>query len=77
MCQLRQKSACPFHFLDGLEGDAVDSGAPFVGTDKAIGMTEDVRPANLVVQGMEAAGRLMLGLAVKLPLKCPDALRGC
>ena len=70
-------ACCPFLPLDGLEGNAIDPGAPFVGADKIIGMTEDVRPVNLVVQGVEAAGRLLLGLAVELPLKCPDAFRGC
>ena len=58
----------PFGFLDGLEGDAVNPGAPFVGTDKVIGMTEDVGPIYLVIQGVEAAGRFLLGLAVELPL---------
>ena len=47
---------------------AVNTGAPFVGADKGIGMTEDVGPINLVVQRMEAAGWFLLGLAIKLPL---------
>lgn len=55
-------TACQF------EGDAVNTGVSFVGTDKGIGMTEDVRPTDLVVQGMEAAGRFLLGLAIELPL---------
>ena len=55
-------------FLDGLEGYAVNPGAPFVGTDKAVGKLKDVGPIYLVVQGVEAAGRFLLGLAVELPL---------
>ncbi len=73
--QFRQKGGLPFSFLDVLEGDAVDSGAPSVGADKIIGMTEDVRPMDLVIQGVKTAGRLLLGLEVELPLKCPDAFR--
>ena len=75
--QFRHKGGCPFFRLDGPEGHAVYPGAPFVGPDKFIGMTEDVRPVDLVLQGMEAAGWFLLGLAVELPLKCPDAIRGC
>jgi hypothetical protein len=58
----------PSFFLDGLESYAVYAGAPFVGPDKTIGMTEDVSPINLVIQGMEAADWFLLGLAVELPL---------
>ena len=39
-----------------------------LGTDKVVGMTEDVRPVHLVIQGMETAGQFLLGLAVELPL---------
>jgi hypothetical protein len=66
--QLPNECGCPFVFLDGLEGDAIDTGAPFVGTDKAVGKLKDVGPIYLVVQGVEAAGRFLLGLAVELPL---------
>ena len=66
--QLRQKGDYPFSGLYGLEGDAVDAGAPFVGSDKIVGVTEDVGPVYLVVQGVEAVGRFLLGLAVELPL---------
>jgi hypothetical protein len=75
--QFRHKSGCPLFGLDVPKAHAVDTGAPLVGTNKIIGMTEDVRPIDLVIQGMEATGRLLLGLAVQLPLQCPDALRGC
>ncbi len=54
--QLRDECGHPFLFLDGLEGDAVNPGTSFVGADKGIGMTEDVGPVELVVQGVEAAG---------------------
>jgi hypothetical protein len=66
--QLPNECGYPFVLLDGFERYAVYSGAPFVGADKAIGMTEDVGPINLVIQGVEAAGRFLLGLAVELPL---------
>jgi hypothetical protein len=66
--QLPNECRYPFVFLDGLEGYAVNSGAPFVGADKFVGVTKDVCPINLVVQGMEAASRFLLGLAVELPL---------
>ena len=62
LSQLRQKGGFPFVFPDGLEGDAVDTGAPLVGTDTVIGMTEDVCPADLVVQGVEVEGRFLLAL---------------
>jgi hypothetical protein len=62
------KSGYPFLYLDVLEGDAIYSGAAIVGTNKIIGMTEDVFPIYLVIQGMESACRFLLGLAVELPL---------
>lgn len=37
----------PFSLLDGLKGYAICSGASFVGTDKGVGMTEDVYPEYL------------------------------
>ena len=69
-CFFQRRNECgnPFVFLDGREGDAVDAGAPFFGADKGIGVTEDVSPIDLVVQGVEAAGRYLLGLAIELPL---------
>ena len=66
--QPRHEGGCPLFGLDVLEGDAVNAGAAFVGADKVIGVTEDVGPVNLVVQGVEAAGGFLLGLAVQLPL---------
>jgi len=38
--QLPNECECPFFFLDGLEGYAVNSGAPFVGTDKVVGVPD-------------------------------------
>ncbi len=46
-----------------------------VGTGEGIGVGEDVRPTDLVVQNVEAEGRLRLRLAVKLSLKAPDPFR--
>jgi hypothetical protein len=69
-------SPFPFFFPDVLEGHAINTGTPFVGTDKAIGVTKDVSPTHFVIQGIEAEGRVLLGLTVKLPLQCPDVLRG-
>jgi hypothetical protein len=60
--QLRQKGGYPFAGLYGLEGDAVDAGAPFVGPDKMVGVTEDVGPVYLVIERVEAVGRFLLGL---------------
>jgi hypothetical protein len=35
---------------------------PFVGSDKIIGMAEDVRPIYLVIQGVKTIGFLLPGL---------------
>lgn len=74
--ELRHKSGRAFLILDGFEGDAIDPGAAFVGPDQILGMTEDVCPIDLVVEGVEAVGRLLLGLTVELPLERPDVFRG-
>jgi len=58
----------PLFDPDVPEGDTVNAGAPSIGTDKAVGMGEDVRPTYLVIQGIKAEGRVLLGLTVKLPL---------
>jgi len=57
--QFRQKGGYPFSLLDGLKGYAVYPGAPFVGTDKGVGMAEDVCPEYLVIEGRRS-GRLVL-----------------
>ena len=54
--------------LDVPEGDTINPGAALIGTDKVVGVTENVRPIDLIIQGMEAAGRFLFGLAVELPL---------
>ena len=40
-------------------------------------MTQNVLATNLVVEHVEAEGRLRLRLAIELPLKAPDLLRCC
>ena len=60
----RPACCCP----DVPEGDTVNAGAPSIGTDKAIGMTEVVSSTHLVIQSIKAEGRVLLGLTVKLPL---------
>jgi hypothetical protein len=47
--QLSYKNRCPFFGLNVLEGYTVYAGTPFVGSDKSIGMAEDVCPVNLVI----------------------------
>jgi len=42
--------------LYGLEGDPVDAGAASIGPNKAPGVTEDVVPAELVLERVEAVG---------------------
>src|SRR6516225_8636307 len=42
-----------------------------------IGMTQDVLAVDLVVEQVEAEGRLRLRLAIQLSLKGPDLLRCC
>lgn len=53
--QFRYEGDCPFLPLDDIEGNAADPGAPFVGTDKVVGMIEDVCPVNLVVNSEGSA----------------------
>src|SRR4030088_2843232 len=43
-----------------------------VGAGQRIGMTQDVFSANLVVERIEAEGRLRLRLTIQLSLKAPD-----
>lgn len=43
--EFRQKGGYPFLLFDCLKGYTVYPSTPFVGTDKAVGMTEDVGPA--------------------------------
>ena len=48
-----------------------------IGAGKPIGVTQDVLTANLVVEHVEAEGRLRLRLAIELSLKGPDLVRCC
>jgi hypothetical protein len=50
--QFCQKRSFPLFDPDVPEGDTVDAGTPSIGTDKAIGMTEDVSSTHLVIQSI-------------------------
>ena len=52
-------------------------GAPALARASRIGVAQDVLAANLVVEHVEAEGRLRLRLAIELSLKGPDLLRCC
>jgi site-specific DNA recombinase len=64
LLQLRYESGLPFCALYGRKGNTVNTGAAFVGPHQAIGVTEDVSPIHLVIECVEAKGRLLLGLTV-------------
>ncbi|MGA1351272.1 MAG: hypothetical protein ACO31B_09055 [Burkholderiaceae bacterium] len=74
--QLPQKAFYPFATLHGLKAQPVNARAAFVGPNQMPSMTEDVCPVDLVIKRIEAVGRLLLGLGIKLPLERPDRLRG-
>src|SRR5450631_1298039 len=63
--------------LDLREGHSVHTRSPRIGAGQPVGMTQNVLAANLVVEHIEAEGRLRLRLAIELPLKAPDLLRCC
>ena len=48
-----------------------------IGAAKRIGVGQNVRPPHLVVELIEAEGRLRLRLEIKLPLKRPDLIGRC
>ena len=48
-----------------------------IGAGQPIGVAQNVLTADLVVEHVEAEGRLRLRLAIELPLKAPDLLRCC
>ena len=52
-------------------------GAPAVGAGQRVGVAQDVLAVDLVVEQVEAEGRLRLRLAIQLPLKGPDLLGCC
>ena len=66
--QFHQKGGYPFGSLDVLKGATIYASGTFVGLNKVVGMTEEICPIYLVIQGVETVGRFLLGLAVKLPL---------
>lgn len=75
LLQLCQVGVSSDSSLDVLKGHAIHARRAPIGTNKAIGMTENVRPTDLVVQGIETKRRLLLGLGVELPLQRPDRVR--
>ncbi len=74
--QFPQKRVYPDSTLYGLEADPITTGAASIGSDKPPGMIEDILLADLVVEGVQAIGRFLLGLGIQLPLQRPDRLRG-
>src|SRR5262245_63546853 len=52
-------------------------GAARIAAGQPVGVAQDVLPADLVVEHIEAEGGLRLRLAIELPLKAPDLLRCC
>src|SRR5580704_4521513 len=63
--------------LDRGKGHSVRAWRTRIGAGQRIGVTEDVFAVNLVVEQVEAEGRLRLRLAIELSLKDPDLLRCC
>jgi hypothetical protein len=74
--QVPQKRFYPYAVFYGLEIDPINTGTASVRPDKPPSVTEDVFPADLVVERVKAVGRFLLGLGVKLPLERPDGVRG-
>ena len=76
---LAQSRQPPFQArrLDRLERHPVHSRRAVVVTGQRIGVFENVRPINLVVEKVEAVGGLRLRLAIELPLKAADLFRSC
>src|SRR3954454_2102130 len=62
--------------LDPREGDPVHPRCAPVGAGERVGVAQDIRAMDLVVEQVEAEGRLRLRLAIKLPLESPDRF-GC
>src|SRR6266705_5805601 len=63
--------------LDLREAHPVHSRSTRIGAGQPVGVAQDVFATNLVVEHIEAEGRLRLRLAIELPLKAPDLLRCC
>ena len=60
--------------LDPLERHPVHPWRAFVGARQVIGMVQNVRPPDLVVEQIEPEVRLSLGLAIQLSLQSPDRI---
>src|SRR5579871_1119703 len=63
--------------LDLREGHPVHARRSPVGTGQRVGVFQDVFPAYLVVEQVEAVVRLCLSLAIELSLKDPDLILFC
>ena len=61
--------------LDRRERHPVHARRALVGARQVVGVAQDVRAADLVVEQVEAERRLLLRLAIQLPLKRPDLLQ--
>src|SRR5204862_2183454 len=57
--------------------NSVHTRSACIGAGKPIGVAQNVLATNLVVEHIEAEGRLRLRLAIVLPLKAPDLFRCC
>src|SRR5208283_3302540 len=56
---------------------AIDARRTPVGAHRVVGMAQNVRTVDLVVEQIEPVSRLRLRLEVELPLKRPDVIRCC
>src|SRR5215472_2903371 len=63
--------------FDRRKGHLVGARRTRICSGQRIGMTQDVLAVDLVVEQVEAEGRLRLRLAIQLSLKGPDLLRCC
>ena len=63
--QFFQERVYPDFTLYAFEVDPVYAGTASVGPNKPLSVTEDVFPADLVVERVKAVGRLLLGLGCR------------
>jgi site-specific DNA recombinase len=71
--QMREERGDPAR-LHGRDGHPVDARGAAVRAHQGPGVTQDIRPVDLVVEEVEPEGRLRLGLAVERPLEGPHCL---
>ena len=71
--QTREERIDPARLYGG-QGGAVRTGGTPIGPHHGPGVTQEVRPVDLVVEEVEPKGGLLLGLAIQLPLEVPDML---